>query len=112
MVEGDAVPFMHILGALKSLTSLLADSSTWLQPLLQEHAVKQLQEFAASGLPALAKAYPKNQRVRELLQDIYAVLQVRLRLLLPSAHPCLLSTHVLLFSSGAEFVLATNEFQH
>jgi len=73
--DDDVVPFMDVLGAIKGLTGLLADSSSWLQPLLQEHAVRQLNEFAFFTLPALSKLYSRNPRLQDLLRAIYACMQ-------------------------------------
>jgi hypothetical protein len=66
---------MDVLGAIKGLTGLLADSSAWLQPLLHEHAVKQLNSFAFFTLPALSKLYSRNPRLQDLLRAIYACMQ-------------------------------------
>ena len=66
---------MDVLGAVKGLTGLLSESSSWLQPLLQEHAVKQLNDFAFSTLPALSKVYARNPRLQDLLRAIYACIQ-------------------------------------
>jgi hypothetical protein len=76
--DEDVVPFMDVLGATKGLTGLLTDSSSWLEQLLQVQTIKQLHEFAASTLPALAKQYPRNSRVQSLLQSIYASMQGQL----------------------------------
>jgi hypothetical protein len=76
--EEDVVPFMDVLGATKGLTGLLTDSSSWLEQLLQVQTIKQLHEFAASTLPALAKQYPRNNRVQALLKSIYASMQGQL----------------------------------
>jgi hypothetical protein len=69
------VPFVEILGAIKGVSSLLADSSAWLQPLLQEAALKQLNEFAFATLPGLTKLYGRNARVQDLARAIYACMQ-------------------------------------
>lgn len=76
--DEDVVPFMDVLGATKGLTGLLTDSSSWLEQLLQVQTIKQLHEFAASTLPALAKLYPRNTRVQSLLKSIYASMQGQL----------------------------------
>jgi hypothetical protein len=76
--DEDVVPFMDVLGATKGLTGLLTDSSSWLEQLLQVQTIKQLHEFAASTLPALAKLYPRNKRVQSLLKSIYASMQGQL----------------------------------
>lgn len=73
--DSDVVPFMDVLAAAKGLTGLVTDSSSWLQQLLQVHTVKQLREFAANALPALAKLYPRNKRVQSLLKQICASMQ-------------------------------------
>lgn len=73
--DDDVVPFMDVLGALKGLTGLLADSSTWLQPLLHELAVAQLNDFAFRTLPQLSKLYARNPRLQDLLRAIYACMQ-------------------------------------
>jgi len=77
LTERETVPFMDILAAVKSLAGLMADSEAWLQPLLHQQAVKQLQDIAVHSLPLLAKTYPRNQRVQQLLQDINSCLHVR-----------------------------------
>ncbi|WIA35431.1 hypothetical protein OEZ86_003873 [Tetradesmus obliquus] len=76
--DEDVVPFMDVLGATKGLTGLLTDSSSWLEQLLQVQTIKQLHEFAASTLPALAKLYPRNTLVQSLLKSIYASMQGQL----------------------------------
>lgn len=73
--DDDVVPFMDVLGAVKGLTGLLADSSTWLQPLLHEHAVAQLNDFAFRTLPQLSKLYARNPRLQDLLRAICACMQ-------------------------------------
>jgi hypothetical protein len=72
------VPFADVLGAIKGLSSLLADSSAWLAPLLQEAALKQLNEFGAATLPALAKLYGRNPRVQDLVRAVHACMQGQL----------------------------------
>eukprot|EP00775_Hariotina_reticulata_P008815 gene8815-8994_t len=75
LIDMDTVPFIDILAAVTSLAGLMADSEAWLQPLLHEHAVKQLQDIAVHSLPLLAKTYPKNHRVQQLLKGIIDCLQ-------------------------------------
>jgi hypothetical protein len=76
LTDMDTVPFIDILAAVRSLAGLMADSEAWLQPLLREHAVKQLQDIAVHSLPLLARTYPKSPRVEQLLKDISLCLQV------------------------------------
>lgn len=74
LCDTDAVPFLELLTSLKGIQGLLSDCSPWMAALLRRHAAQQLQAFASTGLPALAKAHASSKRVQQLAQAIQEVL--------------------------------------
>ena len=66
LAADDAVPALNVIAAAKGVAALVAECDSWLQPLLRAHAAQQLSGFVGSTLPALARMFPRNERVQAL----------------------------------------------
>ncbi|KAI8463089.1 MAG: hypothetical protein J3K34DRAFT_527270 [Monoraphidium minutum] len=71
---GDVAPLLEAITCLKATQALLHDAEPWAEPLLRRHAKRQLDAFATTALPSIAKGAASNRRVQHLAAALQAVL--------------------------------------
>lgn len=70
----DVVAVIQMMTCLKGISDLLQDCQSWLMPLLEQHAVAQMQQFLSRKLPSIASACASNGHVQQLATEVQGCL--------------------------------------